>query len=83
MAYFWDKHCFKVVFLEMSSVFLVNPYYYNNVTILNDAYCTYGTAQFKLDIYMLVTQISGLICRVTRELHSSKSLKYTFTCVSL
>ena len=28
-------------------------------------------------------QISGQISRVTRELHASKSLKYTFTCVSL
>ena len=40
----------------------------------------YGAAQFKLDIYTRVTrQISHATC----ELHARKSLKYTFTCVSL
>ena len=42
--------------------------------------CTYGTAQFKLEIY---TWFFGQVSRATRKLHMSKSLKYTFTCVSL
>ena len=40
----------------------------------------YGTAQFKLDIY---TRVIRQISRATCELHARKSLKYTFTLMSL
>ena len=43
-------------------------------------YHWYGTAQFKLDIN---TRVTREISRATREFHTSKSLKYIFTRVSL
>ena len=56
----------------------INSYMHTQVE--GNALTLYGTAQFKLDIYTCVTRE---ISRATHKFHASKSLKHTFTCMSL